>query len=195
MADNTDNAEIWKDVEGWPYEVSDMGRVRNKRTGRCINGTLNIKHGYRQTMLYRLNEDGEREYRLFNTKKLVAVAFLPPPKHGEDIVTFKSRDKSDNRASNLMWAFRDGTRNSEYGHKCPMYEARCVKPVVRHIVRQYTDMGLCIGMYEGFDELEKKGYKKLSIMQAANGSYKASKGDVYKGYKWSVEKIKGNKKN
>ena len=60
--------EIWKVIDDFPsYEVSDQGRVRNKKTGKFRSFSKN--HGYLQVDLY---PGG----KTFTIHRLVAEAFL-----------------------------------------------------------------------------------------------------------------------
>ena len=46
------NKEIWKDIEGFPgYQVSNQGRVKNKKTGHVLKPQINNRSGYYQVSL------------------------------------------------------------------------------------------------------------------------------------------------
>lgn len=94
--------EEWKAVPGEglsaPYEVSDMGRVRNTKTGRLLKGGRLL--GYR--MINFMKTDGTvAEWRM---NRLVATAFLGPPASAELHVDHINGDKADNTLRNLRWA-------------------------------------------------------------------------------------------
>lgn len=192
--------EIWKDVVGFEkkYQVSNLGRVRSKqityksmnrtitKQGKIRKGFANANNGYVQYMLY----DDNCKYNLRYAHRLVAEAFLPKPKNGETMVCHKDKDKTNNRASNLMWKFRSEQKNKEFGIEVPeRYKPIKKKNRFRYIIKQKTLNGFVVAMFNGFEELEKQGFKKTSIMAAAKGKYAHNK-DIYKNYKWECEKIK-----
>lgn len=98
-------SEEWRRVEGWPYEVSDKGRVRraddpdnNSYRGRIISQCPQYD-GYLRVSMY----DGDRYQRRF-VSRLVAEAFVErPSRDGSLQVNHKNGDKKDNRADNLEW--------------------------------------------------------------------------------------------
>ena len=76
------DAEAWRPVEGWPYEVSSLGRVRrrgprkNWKSKEFVSTYKNKRNGY----LFVILSAGPRRLTK-NVHKLVAEAFLglPPP--------------------------------------------------------------------------------------------------------------------
>ena len=94
-------AEIWRPVGDWPYEVSNVGRVRRSsaKRGRARVGYV-LSPGitrYAQVVLF----DGERKRRSL-VHRLVAEAFVPNQDCAPQI-NHKNGDKLDNRAGNLEW--------------------------------------------------------------------------------------------
>ncbi|WP_186092288.1 HNH endonuclease [Burkholderia gladioli] len=90
--------EQWRAVIGWPYEVSDEGRMRSTRTGETLKPYLN-PCGY---LYVKLRCNGAR--KAFRLHRLVATAF-----HGECpgpgfIAAHNDGDSLNNRAGNLRWA-------------------------------------------------------------------------------------------
>ena len=87
-------AEEWKPIAGWPYEVSDLGRVR--RAGEA--GVLN----YRPQVYHRVRLSREGKATMFRVHVLVLNAFIGPrpPKWTAD---HKNGNKDDNRLCNLEW--------------------------------------------------------------------------------------------
>ena len=86
--------EHWKAIKKNPnYEVSDLGRVRNVKTGRVLK-TFTSCGGY-------LRVDLGRNCRV-KVHRLVALAFCGP-RRGRPVVNHKNRDRHDNRACNLEW--------------------------------------------------------------------------------------------
>lgn len=73
------------------YEVSNLGNVRNKRTGRILIQMLNKEGGY-----YRVNIGGGHQY----VHRLVAMAFFDEDITGKD-VNHIDGDHWNNHLSNL----------------------------------------------------------------------------------------------
>ena len=92
------SSEIWMPVDGFPYEVSNEGRVRNSK-GSVLR-QYRQKNGY---MAVKLFKDGKGVS--FRVHRLVAVAFLNKPE-GKNEVNHKDGDKENNAASNLEWSNR-----------------------------------------------------------------------------------------
>ena len=83
--------EVWAPVPGTPYEASNLGRVRNPKTGRIV-GTCRLKNGY-------FSLPG-----LLVQRAILAAFDGPQPpsivaRHGND-------DRGDNRLTNLSWGTR-----------------------------------------------------------------------------------------
>jgi hypothetical protein len=89
--------EEWKDVVGYEciYEVSDLGQVRNKKSGKILkhddNGT-----GY---LMLGLNHYGRK---MFLVHRLVAIAHIPNPNNLPE-VNHKDGKKYNCFKSNLEW--------------------------------------------------------------------------------------------
>lgn len=91
--------EIWKDIEGYEglYEVSNMGRVRN-RFGRIL--TQDYKKGTQYKRVHLCKDNKAKHY---STHRLVAIAFLPRIE-GKDTVNHLDHNKENNCVDNLEWA-------------------------------------------------------------------------------------------
>ena len=93
--------EEWRPIKDWEtlYEVSNLGNVRNVKTGKLIIGDIN-NCGYYRVSLYQNN----RKQRYFR-HRLVAEHFIV----NDDIdnkrfVNHIDGDKSNNTVHNLEWA-------------------------------------------------------------------------------------------
>lgn len=100
--------EEWKPVKGWDmYEVSNLGRVRSKHEKRKESGTdiLKISNVPTSTgnsrLRVTLRQDNVR--RGASLKKVVAEAFLPPPKYPEMYIKHKDGNSANCRADNLYY--------------------------------------------------------------------------------------------
>lgn len=89
--------EHWEAIDGFEsYEVSDLGRVRNIRTGRIKKNFLN-RNGYYYVYLY---HDGTMRPKPVH--RLVAMAFVPNAECFAEINHIDEK-KNNNEASNLEW--------------------------------------------------------------------------------------------
>lgn len=92
--------EEWRDIEetNGKYEVSNYGKVRNKRTGKIIKPELN-HHGYEKVWL---NIDNARSDLKRRVNRLVAQAFIPNPENLPQ-VNHIDGNKLNNCVENLEW--------------------------------------------------------------------------------------------
>lgn len=61
--------EMWKQVEGYDYEVSSHGKLRNMRTGKLVR--MSKGYGMRRVVLHK-----HKEFHLVKLAKLVLEAFV-----------------------------------------------------------------------------------------------------------------------
>lgn len=111
--------EIWKPINGFPYSISNLGRVKKHfSTGRTKLKTASINGaGYYLVALYR---NAERSN--FNIHRLIAESFVPNPEN-KPCVNHKNGVKTDNRIDNLEWcSFSD---NTQHGMRTGLMPYRC----------------------------------------------------------------------
>ncbi|CAL6063140.1 HNH_endonuclease [Hexamita inflata] len=102
--------EEYRDIDDFEnYEVSNLGQVRNKQTGRILKPSDN-GHGYLQVSLY-LNKIGKRQY----IHRLVAQAFLENPNNYND-VDHVDCVKNNNNVQNLRWTTKSDNQKNKNGN-------------------------------------------------------------------------------
>ncbi len=90
--------EIWKDIENCsPYQISNLGRIKNTKTGIFLNPTLDAS-GYVLVSLC-INKKTKK----CRIHRLIAQAFIPNPEN-KPTVNHIDRNRSNNNLSNLEWA-------------------------------------------------------------------------------------------
>ena len=105
--------EIWKTIEEAPnYEVSNLGRVRNKKTQWILNPGAYGATGYKQVNIAIPSEGNKQRKRYVH--RLVAMAFVNNPE-GKREVDHINGDKLDDRIENLQVI--SGTYNRQKDHK------------------------------------------------------------------------------
>lgn len=101
------DTEEWRTIERFPlYEVSTMGRFRNKRNGKLLRGTK-CWTGYTHIGLM---GNGKQVTSLAH--RLVVETFLEPPSAAQTDVNHINKNRCDNRLSNLEWSTR--SENSKH---------------------------------------------------------------------------------
>jgi len=112
--------ERWRAAPGWEfaYEVSDTGRVRSiERTVRTGIGHPRRVPSKERKLIQNAYGDvsvmlsaGERR-KMVLVRRLVALAFLPPPQHPDQLeVTNIDRNGANNHWKNLRWASHSEVR-------------------------------------------------------------------------------------
>lgn len=92
--------EVFVDIEGTHYQISNYGRVKNKDTGHINSHFVKNRVGYVRAVLY----DGNSNKTKYLIHRLVANAFIPNPDPENKIqVNHKDGDRTNNKATNLEW--------------------------------------------------------------------------------------------
>lgn len=89
--------ETWLDIRGFPnYQVSDLGRVRNKKFDRYISPKTRPDRREKVTLF----NEGLSKTKFIH--RLVAEAFIPNPLNKPE-VNHLDGDCGNNKVSNLEW--------------------------------------------------------------------------------------------
>lgn len=93
--------EYWQKIDDYPgYEVSDLGRVRNSKTGRI----LKLSDNGSGCMIVNLQRNNRSD--VCQVRWLVAEVFVNPPYNLDSIPQHINGDYRDCRAENLEWMSR-----------------------------------------------------------------------------------------
>lgn len=102
--------EEWRPVEGWPYEVSNLGRVRraidSPRRSGTSPGYVLTPHGNKRGYLSVGLRDRRGERHTIDVHRLVANAFLGPRPTNRHDVAHNDGNPANNAIGNLRWATR-----------------------------------------------------------------------------------------
>lgn len=90
--------EVWKPIdECYNYEISNLGRVKNIKTGKHLKSCIR-PDGYANITLNINNKN-----KTYKVHRLIAHAFIPNPENKPTVNHF-DRNKSNNAITNLEWA-------------------------------------------------------------------------------------------
>lgn len=163
--------EIWKPIDGFEYEVSNLGRVkslpRNTTSGKILKPIKNWR-GY---LRVGLSKDGK--LFLKSVHRLVAEAFIENPNNLPE-VNHLSEDKTDNRVQNLCWI--SNIDNINYGTGIERRaKTHCKK------VNQYDLDGNFIQEWDSAADIQKNlGIPKQNISKCCLGLRHTCGGFVWK---------------
>lgn len=98
----THEGEEWRNIPDYSkYEVSSLGRFRNKKTGRIMARKVSDHtHGYAMVGMHR---DSKGKQHTSLAHRIVALVFVPNPS-SKSVVNHINHVRDDNRVSNLEWA-------------------------------------------------------------------------------------------
>lgn len=100
--------EIWKQYKDSNYEVSTLGNIRNKKTGRILK-QCNDKAKYKRVSIY-----VKKKHITKTIHRMVAETFIPNPDNLPE-VDHINNIRDDNRVENLQWC--TGEYNLEKSYK------------------------------------------------------------------------------
>ena len=148
--------EEFKEIEEFPkYEVSNLGRVRNKNTGKILK-TRKSNSGYLYVSFW-------KDHNRF-VHRLVAKAFISNPNNYPE-VNHINEDKEDNCIDNLEWC--DHKYNSNYS--------------LAKRVNQYTLDGKLIETFRSINEAgEKNSIHPHCISSVCRGVNNSAGGYIWR---------------
>jgi hypothetical protein len=106
--------EEWRFIQGFAnYEVSDLGRVRNTRSGRILKQYIKGGGGYPSVAL---SQDGKGAMKYRFVHRLIMIAFVGPVPDAMQ-VSHKDNDRMNSVLSNLCYetASENNQRKKAHG--------------------------------------------------------------------------------
>ena len=177
---------MWKEITETQglYSVSELGEVRNNRTGALLKPYLRSSGYIVYTM--RMKSKGLKDVTRL-AHRLVAKAFVPNP-NDYLIVNHKDENKSNNAADNLEWC--TASYNSTYGNATKHKVAhRYGNDISEKIVQQYDRHGNLIAEYPTIRLASQKLGINLGNISACCLGYRKTAGN----YIWKFNFIKEEK--
>jgi len=176
MEDN----EVWKTIENYDnYEVSNLGKVRNKITQRILKHSC--RGGYQVVGLSKQGTTGKTT----TVHRLVALAFIPNPENKAQ-VNHIDKNRSNNVVSNLEW--NSALENNIHRSNGVIQTTNQNIRVWRVDLDTDEKLELYKSIYEAAQWLENN-YSELKATKLRSGISCAIRG-IYKssyGFKWIME--------
>lgn len=169
--------EEWKDVVGFEmYEVSSLGKIRNKETGYIKTPGVG-KRGYPVVSMRR---DGKMYLKTVH--RIVANAFIPNPEDKPE-VNHINGDKTDYRIENLEWTTTK--ENNAHARRTGLHKSDGDKAV-----NQYDEFGRLIATYRSASVASRiTGISRSCICNVChNRSYNGKTHRTAGGYVWKWAK-------
>ena len=160
--------EVWKDIKDYEdeYEVSNLGRVRNKKTKKILK--LKKEKGYLRVGLFK---NGKKKYYLVH--RLVYEAFIGEIPNGMQ-VNHKDENKENNVLSNID-TLMTRKENINWGSG----NERRGKALSKSVV-QKTLQGEMIKIWASTREIQRQlGYSHSNILECCNGKLTQSHGFIW----------------
>lgn len=162
--------EVWKIMkEHSNYEVSNLGKIKNKTTGRIRKTSINNK-GYEQFIVYI-----DKKPKTFYVHRVVANNFLENLNNLPE-VNHKDENKLNNRVDNLEWC--DGCYNLHYGTRIERIINK-KKPLYIKIIQKDKNKNI-IKIWENIDEIVcNNNYHRSNIYKCCQGKLKTAYGYIW----------------
>ena len=174
---NTENAEIWKPIEGFEnYQVSTSGRVKSLPRRGTIGGILKpeiTNDGYLQVALY---NNGKRYWK--RVHRLVAQTFLPNPNNLPE-VNHKDENPSNSNLQNLEWCTT--SYNHDYGTRIERVRQATTNGKCSKTVLQFDINGNFIAEYPSTQEVQRQlGFRQGFISTCCLNKCKSAYGFIWR---------------
>ena len=159
--------ETFVEIEGFEnYEVSNLGKVRNIKSGRMLKPHLN-HNGYLKHHLYR--HDKQKELFLH---RIIAIAFIDNPGKKPQ-VNHIDENKLNNDLSNLEWCTE--RENAIHGTRTKRVAEKLSQKVIQLDLNDNI-----LNVFKSMRQAEREtGIDATSISACCNGKRKSAGG-----YKW-----------
>jgi len=108
--------EEWRPVEGWPYEVSSLGRVRRTKGGRGTRKNRDIGSLCKKGSYVSVALQNDLVIRRAFVHRLVCEAFHGPAPSPQHQVAHADGNGTNNAASNLRWATSKENHADRFRH-------------------------------------------------------------------------------
>lgn len=165
------NIEIWKDIKELNnlYEISNLGRIRNKKTG-TIRKVFDNGKGYYSIMI-------KLTHKSYKVHQLVAKYFVPNP-NNYSCINHIDGVKTNNNANNLEWCTR--SYNTKHGYDKELYSiipgTKNTKKIKRIDINTNKEY-----IYLSIKNAKEEGYSISKISECLH-----KKRNIYKGCKWEI---------
>ena len=159
--------ETFVKIEGFEnYEVSNLGKVRNIKSGRTLKPKLN-RGGY---LMYGLYENNKQKYLYLH--RILATAFIDNPEE-KPCVNHIDENKLNNDLSNLEWC--TVRENNLHGTRIKRIAEKCFKKVIQLDLNDNV-----LNVFKSIKQAEREtGVLVTSISNCCNGRSKSAGG-----FKW-----------
>lgn len=159
--------ETFVEIEGFEnYEVSNLGRVRNIKSGIMLKPWI-TKDGYLRHCLYKHN----KQKKLF-LHRIIATTFIDNPE-GKPCVNHIDENKLNNDLSNLEWCTE--RENAVHGTRIKRIAEKLSKKVIQLDLNDNV-----LKEFESMHQAEREtGVSVSSISNCCNGRRKSAGG-----FKW-----------
>lgn len=170
--------EEWRDIKGYKglYQISNLGRVKNIKSGRNLMGGIN-SDGYYTVLLRK-----KLKAKSFKIHRLVAAAFISNPENKPQ-VNHKNGNKIDNKVTNLEWVTCKENVRHAWNNKLSKGKYREVGNRAEKVIQMDLENKI-INKYESvLKASEKTGISNTAISNCLVGLSKTSGG-----FKWKYDK-------
>ena len=159
--------ETFVKIEGFEnYEVSNLGKVRNIKSGRTLKPKLN-RGGY---LMYGLYENNKQKFLLLH--RIIATAFIDNPEEKPQ-VNHIDENKTNNDLSNLEWC--TARENAIHGTRIKRFSEKNFKKVIQLDLNDNV-----LNEFESIKQAgQETGVSRSNISSCCNGKLKSAGG-----FKW-----------